>query len=160
MATKKEDSNKRVFIIILIVIIILALVTAYIFLIILKKPSLGPEFVEIPISGCMELNQPNTIYILENGASSGGTCFTITADGVTLNGMGNSILNALAGNLGSGIDIRDRKNINVHNFTVYNYNNGKGIYIQNSSEISVYNASFFNNKYGIYFLGDEKVRNY
>jgi hypothetical protein len=43
------------------------------------------------VASCGNLNQPNTTYILNNDVSSEGTCFTIMADGITLDLNGHTV---------------------------------------------------------------------
>ena len=43
------------------------------------------------ITACQELNQSDKIYKLQNDVSSNGTCFTITANNIVLDGQGHNI---------------------------------------------------------------------
>lgn len=88
---------------------------------------------QIQTLGCQELNTANTVYALARNVNTGGTCFNITANNVTLD-CNNYMINYSQTNVGYGI-----------------YNNGK-----NSSTIKNCNIVLGSNtasSFGIYFLG-------
>ncbi len=83
-----------------------------------------------PLSACGTISQSGS-YVLTRSATSGGTCITIAADAVTLDGQGNSI-GVAAGNplnpasIGNslGILVRDRSNVTVKNVLVEGFTTG------------------------------------
>ncbi|MFB5631519.1 MAG: nitrous oxide reductase family maturation protein NosD, partial [Nitrosopumilaceae archaeon] len=52
---------------------------------------INDAYASIPISSCETLNIPGETYILTNDLTSTGTCFTITARGITLDGNGHTL---------------------------------------------------------------------
>lgn len=80
-------------------------------------------------SACGTLNTANKYYSLNQSLSSNGTCFNITANGVTLDFAGYTI----TGNTtGFGINITGYNSTTVLNGTISNFSNG--IHISSSSD--------------------------
>ncbi len=57
------------------------------------------------LTDCGTLGVANTVYTLQNNVTSNSTCFTITANNVTLNGNGYSINYSANGTLGYGVNV-------------------------------------------------------
>lgn len=69
------------------------------------------------ISVCRELNQSNTVYTLQNSITGiVGSCFTITADNITLDGNGYRIEGDWIGTQDDGIYASGRDNLTIKNF--------------------------------------------
>ena len=49
------------------------------------------------VSSCQTLSTANTVYTLTQNVSSNGTCFTITANNVTLDGQGYQVTYGING---------------------------------------------------------------
>jgi parallel beta-helix repeat protein len=58
---------------------------------------------QISISSCRELNESDTVYVLQNNVSSTETCFNVTANNVTLDCNGYEINHSYDGTLGYGV---------------------------------------------------------
>lgn len=103
----------------------------------------------ILIEECGELNEPNTIYILQEDIDDwAGICFTITADNVTLDGQGNYISGGTF-----GVRANSKRNLTVKNLNILNFDYGIYFVEVNDSLIldnylEVYPA------YGIHFEGN------
>jgi parallel beta-helix repeat protein len=79
----------------------------------------------IYIDSCRQLNEAGKTYILNKSLSGiSGTCFTITADNIVLDGNGKSITGPALGTLNYGIYASNRKNIKVSNMNIYNFSSG------------------------------------
>ncbi len=110
----------------------------------------------IIISSCGNLNQAGYKYILNSNVSSGGTCFTISANNITLDGQGN-IVNYSTTSAGYGIrDSGGYDNIILQNLTLNQQNsnlaNSHGIYlvkVVNSNADNI-NINTKNNAEGLY----------
>jgi hypothetical protein len=90
---------------------------------------------KINISSCGNLNQANTIYYLNSNISSTGTCLTIGANNITLEGQGKTI-NYSTTRIGYGIvDTGGYDNIIIRNLTLKQQNSAysysHGIYFKN-----------------------------
>lgn len=101
--------------------------------------------LQINISACGNLNQTNSIYILNRNISSGGTCFTIGANNITLEGNG-YIVNYSTTGAGYGIvDTGGYDNIIVRNLTITEKSTtatySHGIYFKNVSDSNADNVS-------------------
>ncbi len=92
-------------------------------------------FIDPDINSCSFLGVPNTVYTLVINVSSLGTCFTILANNITLNGNGYHINYSVAGTSNRyGIYIKGANQTTIKNF--------RKIFEENSNGI---------HKYGIYF---------
>lgn len=80
---------------------------------------------------------------------SNGTCFTIVANDITIDGAGHSI----TGNyIGSGIDVTGGNNVTIRNCTIYNFTDG--IHLENSNNNKIINNTANNNQqHGIFIDG-------
>src|SRR3989344_6567571 len=100
------------------------------------------------LTDCGILNQANTVYELQNNVSSGGTCFAIEADNITLDGKGFNIIGD--GEFGDrGIYSTRRNNLTVKNLTISNFSSGIYFSETNNSLIEEVAANE-NSLYGIY----------
>jgi hypothetical protein len=77
----------------------------------------------IPLTSCGTLNQANKVYKLMNNIQTTGTCFTISANNITLDGQGYSIRSNSGGN---------------------------GVYIASVNDISLYRLNISNFSYGVF----------
>src|SRR3989344_2641597 len=99
------------------------------------------------LTDCGILNQANTVYELQNDVSSGGTCFAIEADNITLDGKGFNITGD--GDVGdNGIYSTRRNNLTIKNLTIYNFSSG--IYFSETNNSLIEDvATNENSLYGI-----------
>ena len=76
-----------------------------------------------------------------------GTCFTIGADNIVIDGNGYSIMGAT----GTGIYLNSRNNVTIKNFQIYNFS--YGIYLLSSSNNTISNnIANYNSYRGIYLF--------
>src|SRR3989344_3256736 len=139
---------------------------------------------QINVTVCGVLKFSDTTYILQGDISTNGTCFTVEANNITLDGNGHTIAGDDSQNT-IGIEAIDVKNFVVKNVTVGNFdtgiyfdsdilnaqisifdvsstsNVGDGIWIYDGSGKHIlYNInSSYNALNGIYFWGTTAVRN-
>lgn len=111
---------------------------------------------QMTLSSCGNLNKANYIYVLNSSVSSNGTCFTIGANNVTLDGKGNNVNYATTAT-GYGIsDTGGYDNINVRNLALNQQNaavaNAHGMYLRNviNSRADNINITTKNNAEGLY----------
>ena len=94
------------------------------------------------VDGCNQLNTTGAIYTLIQNVSSNGTCFTVTAENVTLDCNGYWI-NYSQSEFGYGINITNRNNISIRDCSLFgeeeNYTHS--ILIYNSTNVRLYNNS-------------------
>ena len=79
-------------------------------------------YASMPISSCGTLNISGETYILTNDLTSSGTCFTITASGITLDGNGHTLTGP-----GSqfGVNVREyATGVTVKNMDISDFNTG------------------------------------
>jgi len=129
----------------------------------------------VPLSNCGTLNQPNTIYVLQNNITTSGTCFTIADDNITLylNGY-----NITGDGSGYGVYVGTGNHYStIRNGFIYNFNTGismdnsysniiKNIILSQNSNDGIkmnggtgYNqlinlTANFNSRYGVYITGE------
>lgn len=99
----------------------------------------------INISSCGNLNQANSVYILNSNISSTGTCFTIGANNIILEGKGYTV-NYTTTSAGYGIlDSGGYDNITIKNLNLIQKNAGvryaHGIYFLNVADSRIENIS-------------------
>jgi len=97
---------------------------------------INDAYADVPISSCGTLDIKGETYVLTKDLTSSGTCFTITAGGITLDGNGHTIT-------GSdslwGVNVRQYatgvtvKNLNISGFTI-------GIYVSGSDTLVIHNT--------------------
>ncbi len=97
------------------------------------------------VSSCGTLNQADSVYTLTTNVSSAGTCFTIGANNITLEGKG-YVVNYSMTRAGYGIvDTAGYDNIIIQNLTLTQKNasvtNSHGIYFKNVANSKVENIS-------------------
>lgn len=110
-----------------------------------KRPKLIVTYEETDIDSCRELGIVGTTYTLQNDITTNGTCFTITADNITLDGNGFSISGNGSGN---GVDATGRVNLTIKNLNISNF--GGGIYFNSVSNSLIFNnIANLNNQTGI-----------
>lgn len=109
------------------------------------------------ISACGTLNSPNSVYTLTaNAVASGGSCFSIEAQNITLNCNGFSIIGDLTAD---SYGIESFNNLtNISNCIISNFS--EGIVFNNISNSTIQNTSITANlvgirlyKYGLYNSG-------
>jgi len=110
--------------------------------------TIGEDYTKL--INCSNLSLPNTVYTLQNDITTIGTCFTITADNITLDGNGHSI-----NGFGLyGVYVNGRKNINIKNFGgITNFDNG--IKLGGNDSIITNNTITGSGSDGIYITGDD-----
>jgi parallel beta-helix repeat protein len=80
---------------------------------------------------------------------SNGTCFTIGADSITIDGAGHSIT---GNHIGNGIELTGRNNVTIRNFIICNFTDG--IHLHNSHNNTIINNTANNNQHhGIFIDG-------
>ncbi|MFH1802529.1 MAG: LamG-like jellyroll fold domain-containing protein [archaeon] len=112
------------------------------------------------LTDCQTLDSEDTIYYLNNDIETTGTCFTITANNIILDGRGHTIVGDYSG---SGVEVGNKNNIIIRNMTVGNF--GRGIYFY--STLGYYSIKLFdihsiaNDEEGIYIYkgGDHILQN-
>ncbi|MBI2451570.1 right-handed parallel beta-helix repeat-containing protein [Candidatus Pacearchaeota archaeon] len=114
--------------------------------------SIGGEIgFEANLDSCDTLGVANTYYRIINNISTQGTCFTITADNITLDGQG---FNITGNRIGDGVNVTGRLNITIKNLNIYNFS--RGIYFDKTNDSLVFNNTANNNSgffgYGIHLL--------
>ncbi len=94
---------------------------------------------QINVTVCGVLKFPDTTYLLQSDISTNATCFTVTANNVTLNGNGHTIAGNDSQNI-IGIEAIDVKDLMVKNMTIRDFDTG--IYFE--SEVAVAQISVLN----------------
>ncbi|MEK6984155.1 MAG: LamG-like jellyroll fold domain-containing protein, partial [Nanoarchaeota archaeon] len=117
---------------------------------------------EVPVTGCGNLETPNTNYTLVSNVNSSGTCIYVLANNVTLDCHGYWI-NYSQNVVGYGINISTSNYSAIRSCNVVQNDTSKagastsyGIYVSsNSSFNTLYNNSIqFNNSAAIYLIAD------
>jgi len=92
--------------------------------------------------GCGVLNSPNTVYILQNDVSSSGTCFTIGADNVTLDGNG-KLVNYSQVSVGYAVNNTGFDNVTIKNLVIEQGNSSNirsyGVYYEGADDGTIEN---------------------
>src|SRR4030042_6062151 len=91
--------EKRVKIAVIVIAVIIALLVIFL---LIKAPYWGADTPYKNISSCMPLNQSDSVYYLMQDVSSNETCFSISADNITLDCQGH-IINYSASDTGYGL---------------------------------------------------------
>ena len=117
--------------------------------------------VQEPISlvSCATLDQPDTTYVLTRSLTNRmGTCFTITASGVVLNGNGFSIAGDNSG-VDYGVYIQSANNVVVKNFAgIQSFNDGVYLYSNPQNALVTSNVIGPNSRSGV-ALGQASLGN-
>jgi parallel beta-helix repeat protein len=96
-------------------------------------------------SQCGYLGQENATYYLTNNVSSNGTCFTIMANKVTLDGQGFRINYSANGSDGQGINVTGYNSSVLRNLVIIQGNSSgtakNGISVSNANNVSIVNNS-------------------
>ncbi len=96
------------------------------------------------VSSCGTLDTPGATYVLSNDISATGTCFTITADDITLDGNGFTITGSGTDyGAGYGVYLSGRTGVTITNLTIKNFY--EGINLQSSSNNDVINNDVISN---------------
>ena len=105
-----------------------------------------PIYVDPTTGICGTLDNSTHEYILSANISSVvGTCFTIAANNVTLNGNGNSISGDRSG-VDYGVNIGAYQNATIKNLIVYNFDSG--VLVSGGVGINITTNTFHNNTNG------------
>ena len=109
----------------------------------------------IQINSCQDLNIINETYNLTNSLNSNGTCFSISAENITLDC---NFKNSITGNYsGVGIQINNYNNIIIKNCKIKNFMDG--IYFSGNDYAKIENIISNNNsRYGL-FLASNSNKN-
>jgi parallel beta-helix repeat protein len=86
--------------------------------------------------------------------NSNGTCFTIGANDITIDGAGHSITGNSTGN---GIDVTGINNVTIKDIKIYDFIHG--IYLEESSNNNLIDSIFTLNKVGIYSYSSNSAIN-
>ncbi|MBI2449392.1 right-handed parallel beta-helix repeat-containing protein, partial [Candidatus Pacearchaeota archaeon] len=105
-------------------------------------------FVNLSLSDCAVLDIPNAVYTLIKNVSSSGTCFTISANNVTLDCKGYEInYSTTTGSVGYGINVTNYNQATIKNCRIVegtNLTNSKhAIYFSNSRNGTISNNTLF-----------------
>lgn len=149
----KTKSKKFSLVLLLGLVLIILALLAYFYV---YKPivQLAPPNL-ILVSECGELNEPLITYRLTEDISTTGTCFTITANGVILDGNGYTITGD-DGTADYGVLISDKSSVTIMNLNVVDF--GFGIGSQFSSDISIVGSTITSSSVrGIGSDADENV---
>lgn len=99
----------------------------------------------IDITACGTLNQANTVYRLMNGINNyAGTCFTIAADNVTLDGNG-KVIDGDGSGADYGVNVNGYNRAVIKNLTITQF--GVGIRLYSSSNNQLLNVISNSNSY-------------
>ncbi len=100
---------------------------------------------QIPVSTCKNLNQEDAIYTLITNISSVGTCFTIGANNITLEGQGHIVNYSTTGSGYGLVNIGGYDNIIIRNLNLVQIGTGAtyshGIYFKNVANSRIENIS-------------------
>ncbi|MBI2449275.1 hypothetical protein HYV49_03175, partial [Candidatus Pacearchaeota archaeon] len=119
------------------------------------------------INSCQILGQANTVYYLTQNVSSNGTCFTITANNITLDGNISKITYGINGTGGQyGIYVTGYNKTTLKNLRIEEGNNSgsvkHAIYFINVNNATIYNNTIRTNttsSYGIIIEEDGSFNN-
>ncbi|MCV0392646.1 MAG: right-handed parallel beta-helix repeat-containing protein [Nitrosopumilus sp.] len=96
-------------------------------------------FALTPVSSCQTLNVAGETYVVISDITTSGTCFVVSANGITLDGDGHSIS---GDGTGFGIDISSKNGITVTDTTISDFHLGVKLYFGTNNVIS---DNFFSN---------------
>ncbi|MEK6854903.1 MAG: NosD domain-containing protein [Nanoarchaeota archaeon] len=100
------------------------------------------------LNGCQTLDKPNTKYILAKDITTTSDCFVITANNITLDGNGFSIIgDDSAGDI--GVNSLGMKELKIENLKIFNFGTGISLTVVSDSIISD-NLVDKSVEYGIY----------
>ncbi|MCK4967562.1 MAG: DUF2341 domain-containing protein, partial [Candidatus Aenigmarchaeota archaeon] len=105
------------------------------------------------LTDCQAISRPG-IYTLQNDVSATGTCFTITADNVKIDGNDKTISYA-SSQSGYGISASDVEGLTIIDCQIEQTDssvNGRGIYFSGISHSVISNNSLTNNSTGLYLI--------
>ncbi|MEK6860620.1 MAG: right-handed parallel beta-helix repeat-containing protein, partial [Nanoarchaeota archaeon] len=107
-------------------------------------------FLDPDQTSCGTLSTENAVYTLTQNVSSAGTCFTITANNVTLNGNGSTVTYGTNGtNNFIGVSIDTVNLTTVHSIIIEQGNSSGsskyGIYINGGDNATIYNNTITTN---------------
>ncbi len=96
------------------------------------------------VTACGVISTPNKVYTLYNNISSEGTCISVTASNITLDGSG-YILNYSTKYNGAGINLTGNlNNITIKNLLIHNGNASVGTSIAIASDFPTMDNSLYN----------------
>ena len=108
-------------------------------------------FAQTTISSCGILNIAGETFILNQNISTSGTCFTIEADDITLDGNGFTIT---GDGTGVGVELSFRTGVTVKNLTIVSFDRGmRGIFGGLPGGNSITGNTISGNSAGIDFNG-------
>lgn len=117
---------------------------------------LSDKCLYLNISSCQALDMDNMTYLLESDVRSDNTCFTVDADGITLDCNGH-VISGIGTGYGINVYIneKDLKNVTIRNCAIDNFHMGiyanKHYYsIHSINNFYLANLNISNNYYGIY----------
>jgi len=84
----------------------------------------------IEIDSCRELDVAGTTYVLQNDITTNETCFTITADNITLDGAG-FVIGGDGGSGDYGVYAANRLNITIEDLVINDF--GRGIFFNSTT---------------------------
>jgi len=96
-------------------------------------------FADTMLSGCRQLTIPGETYVLTRDVSASGNCFTVLADGITLDGDGHRITSTAITHF--GVVLNDRSDVTIKNLLIEKY--GIGIFMTNSDNNKIDNVDVF-----------------
>jgi parallel beta-helix repeat protein len=108
------------------------------------SPRITYHSITNTLSECGDLTAPNTIYTLASNVTSTGTCFTISANNITLDGAGYTINYSANGTLGYGVYNPGYNFTTVKNARIVE-GSAIGNFKHNINFASVNNGTIYNN---------------
>lgn len=117
--------------------------------ILVPSGSAAADPLVIPVTEPGDLATPGATYVLQADITATGTCFTISADGITLDGNGHTITRNSSGFWEYGVYLQNRSGVTIKNLTVKGFSWGIWLYRCNNSTLTE-NAVSSSRNYGIY----------
>ncbi|MBI5060917.1 MAG: right-handed parallel beta-helix repeat-containing protein, partial [Candidatus Aenigmarchaeota archaeon] len=115
------------------------------------------------LTSCGSLTIANAVHILQNDVNATGTCFTISANNVTLDCQGR-LINYSQSSAGYGVYASTKHNATIKNCNITTTSataTTYGIYLLNSDSANITNNTIYTkNSYGIYIITTSAGTNY
>ncbi len=103
-----------------------------------------PAIYSIDINSCQNLNTAGATYNLVSDVSSATTCFSITANSITLDCQGHTMTGSIV-SYTYGIYANGRSNLNIRNCVVRNWD--YGVYVLNTTSSNFTNNTAYNQSF-------------
>lgn len=123
------------------------MIVAILILAIIVAMNTGVASAVTSVSTCGNLSTPGETYILSNDIITTGTCFTIAANGITLDGDGHTITGS---GFFHGVLLSGSTDVTIKNLTVKSF--GAGISLVSSNGNTLTSNTISNNGFGIWLF--------